>query len=88
MKNYIIILSLVVIITQIPYIIGIRDLSQTIIDFILAILVYIPLGILLKKKLRKDNQGKHYINISFVGNKLLLYTCSTPCMIWLYHLIV
>lgn len=57
MKNYIIILSLVVIITQIPYIIGIRDLSQTIIDFILAILVYIPLGILLKKKLRKDNQG-------------------------------
>ena len=52
MKQYILVLLVAVIVTQTPYFLGIRDLSQTIVDFILAIVVFIPLGMWLGKKLR------------------------------------
>ena len=52
MKKYIFVLLVAVIITQTPYFLGIRDLSQTIVDFILAIVVFIPLGMWLGKKLK------------------------------------
>ena len=52
MKRYILALLVAVIVTQIPYFLGVRDLSQTIADFILAIVVFIPLGMWLGKKLR------------------------------------
>ena len=52
MKKYIFVLLVATIITLIPYFLGIRDLSQTIVDFILAIVVFIPLGMWLGKKLR------------------------------------
>ena len=55
MKRIIILLLLIILLTQTPYIIGIRDFHQTIIDFFLAILVYIPLGIWLEKRMKKES---------------------------------
>ena len=52
MKQYILVLLVAVIVTQTPYFLGFRDLSQTIVDLILAIVVFIPLGMWLGKKLR------------------------------------
>ena len=52
MKQYILVLLVAVIVTRTPYFLGFRDLSQTIVDLILAIVVFIPLGMWLGKKLR------------------------------------
>ena len=54
MKQCIFVLLVAGIVTQAPYFLGIRDLSQTIVDFILAIVVFIPLGMWLGKKLRNN----------------------------------
>lgn len=53
MKQYIIVLLLVAAITQAPLLVGTRDFHETIIDFLKAILIYIPLGRWLGKKLKK-----------------------------------
>lgn len=53
MKKYHFVFLFVVIVNLFVYIIGFRDLKETIIDFLIAILIYIPLGICLKKILEK-----------------------------------
>lgn len=53
MKKYHFVFLFVVIVNLFVYIIGFRDLKETIIDFLIAILIYIPLGICLKKILVK-----------------------------------
>jgi len=53
MKHSIIIILIVLLITQMPFFVGVRDLNETIIDFLLAIFVYLPLGICLNRRLKK-----------------------------------
>ena len=57
MKRYIIILLLAILITLIPFLLGFRDLKETTISFLSGILIFIPLGIWLGKKL-EERQSK------------------------------
>lgn len=53
MKQIIFVLLLVAAITQAPLLVGARDFHETIIDFFQAVLIYIPLGRWLGKKITK-----------------------------------
>ena len=51
-KYNILALLLVVVITQAPLLVGARNYHETIIDFLLAILIYLPLGRWLGRKMK------------------------------------
>ena len=59
MKRYIIILLLAILITLIPFLLGFRDLKETMISFLSGILIFIPMGIWLGKKL-EERQSKDW----------------------------
>lgn len=53
MKKVLFALIVVILLNVFPYFIGYRDYNQTIINYIIAVFVFIPLGIWLKEELYK-----------------------------------